>query len=185
MVREQNTNLEHLYVDTFTLIHLGHGEASDVVLVDDDLNVPTMGEKQESLELLDNERPESHDKEESSLDPKPPSADSVYILLKQALHADDYALLLDYTTKMRRGAILASALPWLRSLLLQHPSGIVSQESSLSALNSIYQVIDHVDENVTISLLIDESYTSDEEEEEPDGALDGVSDFDGIEDTSE
>ncbi|KAB2608439.1 hypothetical protein D8674_011607 [Pyrus ussuriensis x Pyrus communis] len=78
-----------------------HGEASDVVLVDDDLNVPTMGEKQESLELLDNERPESHDKEESSLDPKPPSADSVYILLKQALHADDYALLLDYTTKMR------------------------------------------------------------------------------------
>ncbi|XP_068307413.1 uncharacterized protein [Pyrus communis] len=232
MVREQNTNLEHLYVDTFTLIHLGHGEASDVVLVNEDLNEPTMGEKQESLELLDNERPESHDKEESSLDSKPPSADSVYILLKQALHADDYALLLDYTPKMRsmtitvnvdcttgvlghckisltaesiwclkllqsliciiqlRGAILASALPWLRSLLLQHPSGIVSQESSLSALNSIYQVIDHVDENVTISLLIDESYTSDEEgsdeeEEEPDGALDGVSDFDGIDDTRE
>ncbi|KAB2608497.1 WD repeat-containing protein 43 [Pyrus ussuriensis x Pyrus communis] len=50
-------------------------------------------------------------------------------------------------------------------------------------------VIDHVDENVTISLLIDESYTSDEEgsdeeEEEPDGTLDGVSDFDGIEDMS-
>ena len=39
-----------------------------------------------------------------------------------------------------RGAILACALPWLRSLLLQHASGIVSQESSLSALNSLYQV---------------------------------------------
>ncbi|KAB2608440.1 WD repeat-containing protein 43 [Pyrus ussuriensis x Pyrus communis] len=55
----------------------------------------------------------------------------------------------------------------------------------LSVLDVHYTgVIDHVDENVTISLLIDESYTSDEEEEEPDGALDGVSDFDGIEDTS-
>ncbi|CAN6718961.1 unnamed protein product [Malus baccata var. baccata] len=151
MVREQNTNIEHLYVDTFTLIHLGHGEASDGVLVDDDLNEPTMGEKHESLELLDNERPESHDKEESSLDPKPPSADSVHILLKQALHADDRAFLLDC---------------------------IYTQDE---------KVIDDVDENVTITPLIYESDTSDEEgyEEEPDGALDGVSDFDGIEDTSE
>ncbi|TQD79018.1 hypothetical protein C1H46_035424 [Malus baccata] len=195
------------------ILEIGHGEASDGVLVDDDLNEPTMGEKHESLELLDNERPESHDKEESSLDPKPPSADSVHILLKQALHADDRAFLLDciYTQDEKsRCAILACALPWLRSLLLQHASGIVSQESSLSALNSIYQliasrvstfrfsaieclrralyrVIDDVDENVTITPLIYESDTSDEEgyEEEPDGALDGVSDFDGIEDTSE
>ena len=39
-----------------------------------------------------------------------------------------------------RGAVLVSALPWLRSLLLQHASGIMSQESSLIALNSLYQV---------------------------------------------
>lgn len=39
-----------------------------------------------------------------------------------------------------RGAVLACALPWLRSLLLQHASGIMSQESSLLALNSLYQV---------------------------------------------
>ncbi|KAM1074898.1 hypothetical protein PS2_019505 [Malus domestica] len=225
----------------------------DGVLVDDDLNEPTMGEKLGSLNLLDNDRPESHDKEESSLDPKPPTADSVHILLKQALHADDRALLLDclYTQDEKviaksisqlnpsgllkllqslisiiqsRGAILACALPWLRSLLLQHASGIVSQESSLSALNSLYQliesrvstfqsalqlssvldvhypgVIDDVDENETITPFIYESDTSDgegseeametdqenEEEEESDGALDGVSDFDGIEDMSE
>ncbi|KAM0978598.1 hypothetical protein EV1_014404 [Malus domestica] len=53
---------------------------------------------------------------------------------------------------------------------------------------ALYRVIDDVDENVTITPLIYESDTSDEadeEEEEPDGALDGVSDFDGIEDTSE
>lgn len=41
-----------------------------------------------------------------------------------------------------RGAVLACALPWLRSLLLQHASGIMSQESSLLALNSLYQLID-------------------------------------------
>ncbi|KAM1203845.1 hypothetical protein FF1_019844 [Malus domestica] len=225
----------------------------DGVLVDDDLNEPTMGEKLGSLNLLDNDRPESHDKEESSLDPKPPTADSIHILLKQALHADDRALLLDclYTQDEKviaksisqlnpsgllkllqslisiiqsRGAILACALPWLRSLLLQHASGIVSQESSLNALNSLYQliesrvstfqsalqlssvldvhypgVIDDVDENETISPFIYESDTSDgegseeametdqenEEEEESDGALDGVSDFEGIEDMSE
>ncbi|CAN6542915.1 unnamed protein product [Malus baccata var. baccata] len=236
------------------ILEIGHGEASDGVLVDDDLNEPTMGEKLGSLNLLDNDRPESHDKEESSLDPKPPTADSIHILLKQALHADDRALLLDclYTQDEKvviaksisqlnpsgllkllqslisiiqsRGAILACALPWLRSLLLQHASGIVSQESSLSTLNSLYQliesrvstfhsalqlssvldvhysgVIDDVDENETITPFIYESDTSDgegseeametdqenEEEEESDGALDGVSDFEGIEDMSE
>lgn len=76
-------------------IHVGHGEAADGVLVDDDLNEPTMGEKLESLNLLDNDGPKSQDKEDSSLNAKPPSADSVHILLKQALHAEDRALLLD------------------------------------------------------------------------------------------
>lgn len=39
-----------------------------------------------------------------------------------------------------RGAVLACAVPWLRNLLLQHASGIMSQESSLLALNSLFQV---------------------------------------------
>lgn len=39
-----------------------------------------------------------------------------------------------------RGAILVCALPWLNGLLLQHASRIMSQESSLLALNSLYQV---------------------------------------------
>jgi len=49
-----------------------------------------------------------------------------------------------------RGSILACALPWLRSLLLQHSTGIMSQESSLLALNSLYQV---KNENLTLERL--------------------------------
>ncbi|CAN6678885.1 unnamed protein product [Malus baccata var. baccata] len=191
------------------ILEIGHGEAADGVLVDDDLNEPTMGEKLGSLNLLDNDRPESHDKEESSLDPKPPSADSVHILLKQALHADD-TVIAKFISQLNpsgllkllqslisiiqsRGAILACALPWLRSLLLQHTQLI---ESKVSTFQS---VIDDVDENETITPFIYESNTSDgegseegmetdqenEEEEETNGALDGVSDFEGIEDMSE
>lgn len=77
------------------LIHVGHGEAADGVLVDQDLNEPTMGEKLASLNLVPDDRVESQNKEDTSLHAKPPSADSVHILLKQALHADDRALLLD------------------------------------------------------------------------------------------
>lgn len=40
-----------------------------------------------------------------------------------------------------RGAVLVCALPWFKSLLLQHASGIMSQESSIHALNALYQVI--------------------------------------------
>ena len=39
-----------------------------------------------------------------------------------------------------RGAVLACAVPWIKSLLLTHSSGIMSQESSVLALNSMYQV---------------------------------------------
>ncbi|CAB4281711.1 unnamed protein product [Prunus armeniaca] len=203
------------------IVELGNGEAADGVLVEDDLNEPTMGEKLESLNLLDNDGLKSQDKEDSSLNAKPPSADSVHILLKQALHAEDRALLLDclYTQDEKviaksisllnpsgvlkllqslisiiqsRGAILACALPWLRSLLLQHASGIVSQESSLSALNSLYQlvesrvstfqsslqlssvldllytgVLDDVDETgTTIPVVYEDNDDSDEEESE-------------------
>ncbi|XWS20392.1 hypothetical protein CRYUN_Cryun31cG0097200 [Craigia yunnanensis] len=149
----------------------GHGESVDGVLVDDDSNEPTMGEKLASLNLVENETHEKQEREESSPRANPPIADSVNVLLNQALHADDRALLLDclYTQDDKviansvsqlnpsdvlkllqslisiiqsRGAILACALPWIKSLLLQHVSGIMSQESSLLALNSLYQLIE-------------------------------------------
>ncbi|KAI6700398.1 hypothetical protein NL676_014722 [Syzygium grande] len=146
-----------------------NGENGDGV-VEDDLNEPTMGEKLEKLNLVDGGINISHEKQ----DPSPlaqPRADSVNVLLKQALHADDRALLLDclYTQDEKviansisllnpsdvlkllqflisivesRGAVLVCALPWLRRLLLQHSSGIMSQEASLVALNSLYQLIE-------------------------------------------
>ncbi|KAH1085160.1 hypothetical protein GLYMA_07G032500v4 [Glycine max] len=146
-------------------------EAAEGVLLDDDLNEPTMGEKLASLSLLDENKSRSEIEQESSVPAKPPSADSVHVLLKQALNADDRTLLLDclYTQDEKvirksiaqlntsnvlkllyslisiiesRGSILACALPWLKCLLLQHASGIMSQESSLKALNSLYQLIE-------------------------------------------
>ena len=57
-----------------------------------------MGEKLASLNLVENEKNETHEKqerEESSPRANPPIADSVNVLLNQALHADDRALLLD------------------------------------------------------------------------------------------
>ncbi|XP_057968905.1 uncharacterized protein LOC131158218 [Malania oleifera] len=192
--------------------------------IDYDLSEPTMGEKLESLNLLNHGNSTSHEKQDSSPHTKLPSADSIHILLKQALHADDRALLLDclYTQDDKvisnstsqlnlpdvlklldsllsiiqsRGAILVCALPWLRSLLLQHSSRIMSQESSLNALNSLYQVIesrvstfqpalqlsscldllyagvvlDEVDENDTITPIIFED--KDESDEESEDAM--------------
>ncbi|KAJ6932732.1 hypothetical protein NC651_008229 [Populus alba x Populus x berolinensis] len=155
--------------DAGDTIDTDHGAATDGVLVEYDVNEPTMGEKLASITLQDNGKTNSLEIQESPPHAKPPSADSVNILLKQALRADDRALLLDclYTQDEKviansisllnpsdvlkllqsllsiihsRGAILACALPWLRSLLLQHSTGIMSQESSLHALNSLYQV---------------------------------------------
>lgn len=74
---------------------IDHGEATDGVLVEYDVNEPTMGEKLASITLQDNDKTSSHDMQESPPSTKPPSADSVNILLKQALRADDRALLLD------------------------------------------------------------------------------------------
>ncbi|KAL2495679.1 WD repeat-containing protein 43 [Forsythia ovata] len=147
------------------------GDPIDGVHVENDLNEPTMGEKLASLNLTENSEIESHENVESSPQTKPPSADSVHILLKQALRADDRALLIDCLFRQDekvisnsvsllnlsdvvkflqslisiiqlRGAVLACALPWLRSLLLQHAGGIMSQESSLVGLNSLYQLIE-------------------------------------------
>ena len=77
------------------MLDTDHGEAMDGVLIEDDVNEPTMGEKLSSLHLQDNDKSKNQEKKESSPQAKPPSADSVDILLKQALHADDRALLLD------------------------------------------------------------------------------------------
>ncbi|CAN1147534.1 U3 small nucleolar RNA-associated protein 5 [Linum perenne] len=148
----------------------GCNEAVDGVLVEDDLLEPTMGEKLASLDLQDGTAELGEAQELVPLG-KLPSADSVNILLKQALHADDRSLLLDclYTQDEKviansvsslsmsdvlkllhslvtiieaRGAIVACALPWLRNLLLLHASGIMSQESSFRSLNSLNQLID-------------------------------------------
>ncbi|XP_047976965.1 WD repeat-containing protein 43-like [Salvia hispanica] len=155
-------------VTSEVLLHksIGDKDGFDVV---EDLSEPTMGEKLATLKLEGNDNsPENTD---SSLPAKPPSAASVNILVKQALHADDRALLIDCLSRQDdkvianslsllnpsdvlkflkslvpiiqlRGAVLACALPWLRSLLLQHSSSIMSQESSLAALNSIFQIIE-------------------------------------------
>ncbi|XP_016459035.1 uncharacterized protein LOC107782652 isoform X2 [Nicotiana tabacum] len=153
-----------------TITDDGNGEPIDGVQIDD-LNEPTMGEKLARLHLADNNEDKSNEDLESPPQTKPPSADSVHVLLKQALHADDRALLIDCLYRQdekviansvsllnpsdvlkllqsllsiiqSRGAVLACALPWLQSLLLQHASGIMSQESSLLVLNSLYQLID-------------------------------------------
>ncbi|VAH77918.1 unnamed protein product [Triticum turgidum subsp. durum] len=131
------------------------------------LDEPTMEQKLESLNLLN----KSEFLEEQSASLAPPSADSVYILLKQALRADDHAELLKcmynrdekvivksvslltpgdalkllkffVSSIQSRGAKLVCLLPWLQTLLSRHMSSIVSQESSLLLLNSLYQLID-------------------------------------------
>ncbi|KAK9991551.1 hypothetical protein SO802_026536 [Lithocarpus litseifolius] len=145
----------------------GSGESSDGVLV----NEPTMGEKLATLNLITDSKQQQQQIAATQPQPQPPSADSVQVLLRQALRADDRVLLLDclynrdekviaksvsllspadvlkllqslISIIQSRGAILACALPWLKSLLLQHASGIMSQESSLVALNSLYQLIE-------------------------------------------
>ena len=63
------------------------------MLVDDAHNEPTMGDKLSSLNLLGGEKVITEDSAPS--DDKPPTAASVNVLLRQALHADDRSLLLD------------------------------------------------------------------------------------------
>ena len=58
-----------------------------------DLDGPTIGEKLATLDLINRDN-EKNDTQEQTLSMVPPSADSVHILLKQALRADDNASLL-------------------------------------------------------------------------------------------
>uniref|UniRef100_A0A0D3CAH5 Small-subunit processome Utp12 domain-containing protein n=1 Tax=Brassica oleracea var. oleracea TaxID=109376 RepID=A0A0D3CAH5_BRAOL len=75
-----------------------------------------------------------------------------------------------------RGAVLACAIPWIKCLLLTHSSGIMSQESSVLALNSMYQLIESrvstlhtaVEVSSSLDLLVDDL---DDEEEEDEGPL--------------
>ncbi|CAN6246417.1 unnamed protein product [Urochloa humidicola] len=137
---------------------------------ENNLDGPTIGEKLASLDLI-NGYNERNDTEEQKLSMAPPTADSVHILLKQALRADDNVSLLtclynrdekvitksvslltpaDVVKLLKffvlqiqsRGAVLVCLLPWLQTLLSQHMSSIVSQDSSVSLLNSLYQLID-------------------------------------------
>lgn len=193
-------------LNTETLIDKGHVELMDGIQIDDDLNEPTMGEKLSSLKLADNNEEE---KKVLSSRTNPPSADSVNVLLKQALRADDRALLLDCLYRQEekvvansvsllnpsdvlkllealismiqsRGAVLACALPWLRSLLLQHASGIMSQESSLLALNSLYQLIESristFDAALQLSSCLDLNYagTVDDDDVDENGSIQPV-----------
>ncbi|KAF8106125.1 hypothetical protein N665_0147s0078 [Sinapis alba] len=175
----------------------GVDEDRDGVLVDDAHNEPTMGDKFESLNLVSGV--------ESNKDSaQPPTAASVNVLLRQALHADDRALLLDClynrdeqviansVAKLNsaevlkllnsllpilqsRGAVLACAIPWIKCLLLTHSSGIMSQESSLLALNSMYQLIESristlhtaVQVSSELDLIVDDL----DEEEEDEGPV--------------
>ncbi|KAF9621064.1 hypothetical protein IFM89_016088 [Coptis chinensis] len=70
-------------------------ENADVLPVEDDLNEPTIGEKVASLELLEDDKVKTPKIVMTSPCTKPPSADLVHVLLKQALRADDRVLLLD------------------------------------------------------------------------------------------
>lgn len=78
-----------------SLTWAGPIEVADGLDIDFDVNEPTMGEKLANLNLLDEPTKNNQQKQDLSSDAKPPSADSVHVMLKQALHADDRALLLD------------------------------------------------------------------------------------------
>lgn len=60
-----------------------------------DMNEPTMGEKLADLSLLGDAERHDPAQEDPPREVKPPSADSVYLLLRQALRAEDHALLLN------------------------------------------------------------------------------------------
>ncbi|KAL5205214.1 hypothetical protein ABZP36_033423 [Zizania latifolia] len=136
------------------------------------LDEPTMEEKLDTLNLLRGVDETAGGAEELPLSMVvPPSADSIHVLLKQALRAADHSSLLNclYNSDRKiiansvslltpadvvkllkflillmqsRGAVLVCLLPWLQALLTQHMGSIVSQESSLLLLNSLYHLID-------------------------------------------
>jgi len=88
-------------------LHTVVGEGAHETRVED--NEPTMADKLTSLDAAVNDNAdidERQDLPQTAL----PSADSVHVLLKQALNADDHALLIACTIKMIRRASLIQAL---------------------------------------------------------------------------
>ncbi|CAN0887843.1 hypothetical protein LINGRAHAP2_LOCUS15683 [Linum grandiflorum] len=114
------------------VISVGTHEAVDGVLVEDDLLEPTIGEKLASVDLHDG--PAKLGEAQGSLPlGKLPSADSVNVLLKQALHADDRSLLLDclYTKDEKVIANSVSSLSMSDVLLLLNSLVTIIESSSL------------------------------------------------------
>nr|AAD39670.1 F9L1.38 [Arabidopsis thaliana] len=165
----------------------GLDEDRDGVLVDDTLNEPTIGDKLESLDLLNGEKVNSEESNRDSApgDDKPPTAASVNVLLRQALHADDRSLLLDCLYN-RDEQVIANSVAKLNSAegcyfglynsmdkesVTYSFYGIMSQESSLLALNTMYQLIESrvstihtaVEVSSGLDLIVDDL---DEEEDE-------------------
>lgn len=103
------------FIHSVAVLIIGHGEDMDGVLVNDDLNELTMGEKLADLYLLDNDKSKSHETQDSS-PAKPPSADSVNVLLKQALRADDRALLLECLYNQDKKVVFNNY--WMRNGIL-------------------------------------------------------------------
>lgn len=151
-------------------VALDHEDPMDKTQIDFDPDELTMGEKLAKLDLVVNNKA-NPDNATSPPGTRPPSADSIHVLLKQALQADDRTLLVDCLNRQdekvitnsvaqlnpsdvnklleslmpiveTRGAALDYSIPWLRTLLLQHASRIMSQESSLLVLNTLYQLIE-------------------------------------------
>ncbi|TYG68191.1 hypothetical protein ES288_D05G134400v1 [Gossypium darwinii] len=121
----------------------GHGENVDGVLVNDDPSEPTMAEKLASLNLIENGKKHADD-HALLLDCLYTQDEKVIANSVSQLNPSDVLKLLQSLVSITqsRGAVLACALPWIKSLLLHHASGIMSQESSLLALNSLYQLIE-------------------------------------------
>ncbi|KAJ1392169.1 WD40/YVTN repeat-like-containing domain superfamily [Sesbania bispinosa] len=162
-------------------------EAAEGVLLDDDLNEPTMGEKLASLSLLDENKSRSDKEQESSISVKPPSADFVHVLLKQALNADDRTLLLDclYTQDEKliesRVSTFKSALQ-LSSCIDILYSGVIDKEvDEVQTVPVIYEDKDSEEESEDAM----ETDQDGEDGEQSDEAFDGVSDIEGSDDMME
>lgn len=140
-------------------------------VVDDEINEPTMEEKLMKLGILEEEKDKNPVESIVPSAPITPSADSLIIPLTQALRSGDNLLLekclsvtnikvirksvfsmnpsdaldflkdLVYKLKSSPGRAI-SILPWIRAVLLQHASYIMSEEASLIVLNTLYQMID-------------------------------------------
>ncbi|XP_073038296.1 uncharacterized protein [Primulina eburnea] len=99
----------------------------DGVVVMDDLSEPTMGEKLASLKLAEDGEATNQDFVDIISRTKPPTVDSVYILLKQALRADDQALLIDCLKRQDEKVISNSLLPL-------NPSDVITLVRSLLSI---------------------------------------------------